>query len=125
VAGVSESQAASALTSNPGNNHDRPIFAVVKGSIANQYRYSEGPVTPRDDQARVVTPAEAIAAGATHIVVGRPITEAEDPAAEGRAILGSWSRSSKKRLWLLRCCECAGIENGLDRTYLSVLDLIP
>jgi orotidine-5'-phosphate decarboxylase len=42
---------------------------------------------PRD-QARVVTPAEAIAAGASHIVVGRPITEASDPAAEARAILG-------------------------------------
>ena len=40
------------------------------------------------DQARVVTPAEAIAAGASHIVVGRPITEAPDPAAEARAILG-------------------------------------
>jgi orotidine-5'-phosphate decarboxylase len=41
-----------------------------------------------DDQARVVTPAEAISAGASHIVVGRPITEASDPAAEARAILG-------------------------------------
>ena len=41
-----------------------------------------------DDQARVVTPAEAIAAGTSHIVVGRPITEAMDPAAEARAILG-------------------------------------
>jgi len=41
-----------------------------------------------DDQARVVTPAEAIAAGASHIVVGRPITEAIDPGAEARAILG-------------------------------------
>ena len=40
-----------------------------------------------DDQARVVTPAEAIAAGATHIVVGRPITSAADPAGEARAIL--------------------------------------
>ncbi|MFY9561927.1 MAG: orotidine-5'-phosphate decarboxylase [Terriglobales bacterium] len=42
----------------------------------------------RGDQVRVVTPSEAIAAGATHIVVGRPITEAADPAAEARAILG-------------------------------------
>lgn len=41
-----------------------------------------------DDQARVVTPAEAIAAGATHIVVGRPITDASDPSAEARSILG-------------------------------------
>lgn len=43
------------------------------------------------DQARVVTPAEAIALGASHIVVGRPITEAADPAAEARAILGQIS----------------------------------
>jgi orotidine-5'-phosphate decarboxylase len=43
------------------------------------------------DQARVVTPAEAIAAGASHIVVGRPITGAADPAAEARAILSQIS----------------------------------
>jgi orotidine-5'-phosphate decarboxylase len=40
-----------------------------------------------DDQARVATPAEAIAAGADYIVVGRPITGAKDPAAAARAIL--------------------------------------
>jgi orotidine-5'-phosphate decarboxylase len=39
------------------------------------------------DQARVVTPAEAIASGASYIVVGRPITEAADPASEAREIL--------------------------------------
>lgn len=39
------------------------------------------------DQVRVVTPAEAIAAGVSYIVVGRPITEAKDPAAQARAIL--------------------------------------
>jgi orotidine-5'-phosphate decarboxylase len=43
------------------------------------------------DQARVVTPAEAIKAGASHIVVGRPITGAIDPGAEARAILEQMS----------------------------------
>jgi orotidine-5'-phosphate decarboxylase len=43
--------------------------------------------THAGDQVRVVTPAEAIASGASYIVVGRPITEAADPAAEVRAIL--------------------------------------
>jgi len=44
------------------------------------------------DQKRVVTPAEAIAAGASHIVVGRPITDAPDPAAAARAILAEITR---------------------------------
>lgn len=39
------------------------------------------------DQMRVATPAQAVAAGATHLVVGRPITTAPDPAAAARAIL--------------------------------------
>lgn len=33
----------------------------------------------RGDQARVATPAEAIAAGADYLVIGRPITSAKDP----------------------------------------------
>jgi orotidine-5'-phosphate decarboxylase len=39
-----------------------------------------------DDQARVATPAEAMAAGATRIVVGRPLTRSADLAAAARAV---------------------------------------
>lgn len=39
-----------------------------------------------DDQARAATPAEALAAGASHIVCGRPVTTAADPRAAALAI---------------------------------------
>ncbi len=39
-----------------------------------------------DDQKRIMTPAKAAAAGAHFIVVGRPITKSDDPAAAARAI---------------------------------------
>ncbi len=42
--------------------------------------------TATDDQARVMTPAQAIAAGASYLVIGRPITQAGDPLAALEAI---------------------------------------
>jgi orotidine-5'-phosphate decarboxylase len=45
-----------------------------------------------DDQKRTGTPAQAIAAGADYIVVGRPITRRPDPAAAARAIIEDMRR---------------------------------
>lgn len=45
------------------------------------------PDAPRDDQARTVTPGEAVRRGATHLVVGRPITGARDPQSAFRRML--------------------------------------
>jgi orotidine-5'-phosphate decarboxylase len=55
-------------------------FAIVTPGVRPQ-------AAAKGDQARVATPAEAIAAGASHIVVGRPIIEAADAKAAAQAIL--------------------------------------
>jgi orotidine-5'-phosphate decarboxylase len=46
------------------------------------------------DQARVLTPAQAIEAGATRLVVGRPITEASNPTEAARQILAAIDEAS-------------------------------
>lgn len=46
------------------------------------------------DQKRIATPAAAIADGADHIVVGRPIWKATDPRAAAQAILAELSKSA-------------------------------
>jgi orotidine-5'-phosphate decarboxylase len=72
---------------------------VASGEEAAALRQALGPgvliVTPgirpkgaeRHDQTRSITPAEAIAASADYIVVGRPITRAPDPRAAALAIV--------------------------------------
>lgn len=72
---------------------------VASGQEAARIREVVGPnfliVTPgirlpgstTDDQERVMTPDHAIAAGANHVVVGRPITQADDPCLSAESFL--------------------------------------
>ncbi|MEW6661658.1 MAG: orotidine-5'-phosphate decarboxylase [Bacillota bacterium] len=43
----------------------------------------------QDDQQRVMTPTEAVQAGASYLVIGRPVTAAPDPAAALESILAT------------------------------------
>ena len=58
---------------------DRRLLVVTPGIRPVENR-------PEDDQKRVVTVEQAFADGADHIVVGRPIRDAEDPRAAAEAI---------------------------------------
>ena len=49
----------------------------------------------RGDQKRVTTPSQAIAAGADYLVVGRPITEADDPKAAAEAVVAEIAAAAK------------------------------
>ena len=65
--------------------------AAVRQAIGNEPLLVVPGVRPAgtegtDDQARFATPSQAIAAGASMLVVGRPITQAADPDQAARAI---------------------------------------
>ena len=50
------------------------------------------------DQKRVATPSDAVRDGATHLVVGRPILAAGDPAAAARAIRAEMAAAAKSNM---------------------------
>jgi len=62
----------------------------LRGELGDDFKLIVPGVRPvwagADDQKRVMTPAEAVAAGADYLVIGRPITRAADPADAARRI---------------------------------------
>ncbi len=66
--------------------------ALLRSVLTNEVQLVTPGIRPAgesggDDQKRVLTPREAAAAGASYIVVGRPILKASDPAQAARTIL--------------------------------------
>lgn len=67
----------------------------VKGACGDEFLVVTPGIRPSwaeaDDQKRTLRPREAIAAGADYIVVGRPITRADDPRAAAQRVLEEMS----------------------------------
>ncbi|HCH56715.1 MAG TPA: orotidine-5'-phosphate decarboxylase [Rhodospirillaceae bacterium] len=70
--------------------------SLLRGEIGDQIALVVPGVRPEwagaDDQKRVMTPGEAVAAGADHLVIGRPITRSDDPVGAARRIVDELSK---------------------------------
>ena len=77
--------------------------SMVRGVVGKRLILVTPGIRPKGfgagDQKRVMTPAEAVAAGADHIVVGRPVTEASDPKAAASSIIAEieWGLDERDR----------------------------
>lgn len=82
---VASSREAAAIRKACGKN----FLIVVPGIRASKAKVQ--------DQARVAGPTAAMRAGADYLVIGRPITEAPDPALAARGILDEMASASARR----------------------------
>jgi len=71
---------------------------MLRSKFQNSMRYVIPGIRPTgaavQDQSRIATPSEAVRAGASYIVVGRPILQAADPAQAADAIISEISQCS-------------------------------
>lgn len=92
AAGLVALRAEQAKAAGIGGLVASPLEAqMVRGIVGPQMAVVTPGIRPKGadagDQKRILGPAEAIAAGASHLVVGRPITAAADPKAAALSIL--------------------------------------
>ncbi len=84
LAGLTESAGLDGVVCSPRE------VAMLRNTMGEDFQLVTPGVRPvgaaLDDQARVATPKDAIRAGASYLVIGRPITQADDPLAALRAI---------------------------------------
>lgn len=63
---------------------------MLRSNLGNKFCLVTPGIRPanakKDDQSRIVTPADALALGSSYLVIGRPITQAENPLAALEAI---------------------------------------
>lgn len=75
--------------------------AAVRAIVGEKLAIVTPGIRPIDaashDQKRIMTPAQAIAAGASHLVVGRPISAATDPALAARGIVNEIESTPGRR----------------------------
>ena len=72
VDGIVSSPHEAALAREIANEASRPDFLIITPGVRPEW-------SAKNDQARAATPADALRAGASHLVCGRPITAANDP----------------------------------------------
>ncbi len=85
LAGVAKEAGISGVVSSP---QEAAALREILGPQAYIVTPGVRPVgSDAGDQSRIATPAQAFANGASHIVIGRPITKANDPAAAFDAIV--------------------------------------
>lgn len=91
LAGLAQSAGCPGIVTSPRET------ALVRRSLGSDLVIVNPGVRPggagKDDQERTATPAEAIRAGASYIVVGRPITKADDPAKAAHDIVLEMERA--------------------------------
>jgi orotidine-5'-phosphate decarboxylase len=73
-------------------NRFGPDFTILTPGVRPAWS-----VVTQDDQARILTPCDAIRSGSTFVVVGRPISQAPDPGEAARRVLDEIAEGLKDR----------------------------